>query len=654
MDNKVPQQINDIVGDNVKKLAQLFPSAVKDGEVDFEALKEELGQFEEVGSEKYELTWAGKKIAKKIAQEDVIGRTLKFIPEDSKDADTTENLYIEGDNLEVLKLLRQNYYGAIKMIYIDPPYNTGNDFVYNDSFEMNNLESDIIEGTISELGERYSINSDSTNKYHAKWLSMLYPRLKIAKDLLCDEGVIFISIDEHEYENLIKLGKEIFGEENYIGTIVVKSNPRGSMSTAELASLHEYLVLFSKNRNDANIIGHELSENMLSEYKFEDENGRYRLLGLRMRGGFWRRSERPNLYFPIFINPDTGEISLDKKMDFPETVYPIQPSTMEDGTWRWSRDKILLNTKQIIGKQVSRNGKNVWDVFQKDYLNSGETRRTKAKSIWDEREINYQNGSEEVKRLLGKGGIFDYSKPVFLIKQILNMINLNNGDIILDFFSGSATLAQAVYEYNLEKRAMIQFVLVQLPECCGERTEAYKNGFVTIPEIAKERIRRAGDKIESEYPDADLDIGFKVFRTADTNIKWNSLMNIGQIDINQMETSPDTIDFMPRAKDVDIVYELMLRQNDVPLSSKIEQIFGGGYERTYLYADSYLVCLETKITNELIDKLAELDPLPIKFIFRDSAFQDDIALKDETFRRLKALIEKNHGMHKMTYTVEFL
>ena len=581
MDNKVPQQINDIVGDNVKKLAQLFPSAVKDGEVDFEALKEELGQFEEVGSEKYELTWAGKKIAKKIAQEDVIGRTLKFIPEDSKDADTTENLYIEGDNLEVLKLLRQNYYGAIKMIYIDPPYNTGNDFVYNDSFEMNNLESDIIEGTISELGERYSINSDSTNKYHAKWLSMLYPRLKIAKDLLCDEGVIFISIDEHEYENLIKLGKEIFGEENYIGTIVVKSNPRGSMSTAELASLHEYLVLFSKNRNDANIIGHELSENMLSEYKFEDENGRYRLLGLRMRGGFWRRSERPNLYFPIFINPDTGEISLDKKMDFPETVYPIQPSTMEDGTWRWSRDKILLNTKQIIGKQVSRNGKNVWDVFQKDYLNSGETRRTKAKSIWDEREINYQNGSEEVKRLLGKGGIFDYSKPVFLIKQILNMINLNNGDIILDFFSGSATLAQAVYEYNLEKRAMIQFVLVQLPECCGERTEAYKNGFVTIPEIAKERIRRAGDKIESEYPDADLDIGFKVFRTADTNIKWNSLMNIGQIDINQMETSPDTIDFMPRAKDVDIVYELMLRQNDVPLSSKIEQTFGGGV-RTYL------------------------------------------------------------------------
>ena len=183
---------------------------------------------------------------KRIAQEDVIGRTLKFIPEDSKDADTTENLYVEGDNLEVLKLLRQNYYGAIKMIYIDPPYNTGNDFVYNDSFEMSESESNIAEGTISVVGEKYVINSASTNKYHAKWLSMLYSRLKIAKDLLSDDGIISISIDEHEFEILIKLCKEVFGEQNYIGSIVVKSNPRGSMSTAELASLHEYLVLFAK------------------------------------------------------------------------------------------------------------------------------------------------------------------------------------------------------------------------------------------------------------------------------------------------------------------------------------------------------------------------------------------------------------------------
>ena len=208
---------------------------------------------------------------------------------------------------------------------------------------------------------------------------------------------------------------------------------------------------------------------------------------------------------------------------------------------------------------------------------------------------------------------------------------------------------------NAEDEGHRKFVLVQLPEQTKTDSQAFSAGYKTICDIGKKRLIKAGENVMQEYPDANIDIGFKVFRTADTNIKWNSLMDMGQIDINQMETSPDTIDFMPGAKDVDIVYELMLRQNSVPLSSKIEQIFGGGgYKRTYLYADSYLVCLETKVTNELIDKLAELDPLPIKFIFRDSAFRDDIALKDETFRRLKALIEKNHGMHKMTYTVEFL
>lgn len=219
---KVQQQMNDIVGDNVKKLAQLFPAAVKDGEVDFEALKEELGQFQEVGSEKYELTWAGKKNAKKIAQEDVVGRTLKFIPEDSKDAETTENLYIEGDNLEVLKLLRQNYYGAVKMIYIDPPYNTGNDFVYNDSFEMNDDEIKENDESFSGFGEKYSINSDTQSRYHANWISMMYPRLKVAKDLLRDDGVIFISIDDNEMINLKGICNEIFGEENFIEQLIWK------------------------------------------------------------------------------------------------------------------------------------------------------------------------------------------------------------------------------------------------------------------------------------------------------------------------------------------------------------------------------------------------------------------------------------------------
>ena len=244
MDNKVPQQINDIVGDNVKKLAQLFPSAVKDGEVDFEALKEELGQYEKVGSEKYELTWAGKKNAKRIAQEDVIGRTLKFIPEDSKDANTTENLYIEGDNLEVLKLLRQNYYGAIKMIYIDPPYNTGNDFVYNDSFEMSDKEIKENDENFSDFGEKYSINSDTQSRYHANWINMMYPRLKIAKDLLAEDGIIFISIDDYERDNLVKICNEIFGNTSFSGPFVW-SLPRG-INAGLIARAHEYILCYTK------------------------------------------------------------------------------------------------------------------------------------------------------------------------------------------------------------------------------------------------------------------------------------------------------------------------------------------------------------------------------------------------------------------------
>ena len=235
----------------------------------------------------------------------------------------------------------------------------------------------------------------------------------------------------------------------------------------------------------------------------------------------------------------------------------------------------------------------------------------------------------------------------------MSKIHTNENDIILDFFSGSATTAHAVMKLNSEDNGKRRFILVQIPEKLDESSEAFKAGFHNICEIGKERIHRAGDKIKQENPDADIDIGFKVFRVADTNIKWNSLVDAGQLDLSQIETTPDLVDFMPDANDVDIVYELMLRQRDVALSESLEQLSDIG-SRTYLYASSYLVCLETEITVELINKLAELDPLPIKFIFRDSAFKDDIALKDETFRRLKALIEKNAGTGKPAYTVEFI
>lgn len=632
MDNKVPRQINDIVGDNVRKLAQLFPSAVKDGEVDFEALKEELGQYEEVGSEKYEFTWAGKKNAKKIAQEDVIGRTLKFISEDSKDADTTENLYIEGDNLEVLKLLRQNYYGAIKMIYIDPPYNTGNDFVYNDSFELSVKDSAILDEITSETGEKYSINTKTGNRYHANWLDMMYARLKIAKDLLSDDGLIFISIDDIESSRLILMCDEIFGEANRVETIIWKNKYGAGAKTVGFISVHEYILCYSKY--PISDLTSELDDEGQKRFNKKDEK-------FDLRGGYMTQplmtnslGDRPNLMYSIEYNG--------------VTIHPRKQ-------WVWSKERLLeAIRKNEVEFNLQSDG--TYSVRSKAYLydENGIIRRGKPVSILNG-PFN-QEGTQDVRDIFDNKTVFDFTKPSALIEFLISLqINEKNENdfTVLDFFSGSATTAQAVMKLNAKDNGNRKWIMVQLREECATDTEAYKLGYKSIPEIAKERIRRAGDKIKSEHPDADIDIGFKVFRTADTNIKWNSLMDMGQVDMKQLEYTPDLVDFMPDANDVDVVYELMLRQRDVALSETLEQLSDIG-SRTYLYASSYLVCLETQITEELVGKLAELDPLPIKFIFRDSAFKDDIALKDETFRRLKALIEKNAGTNKPTYTVEFI
>lgn len=635
MDNKVPQQINDIVGDNVKKLAQLFPSAVKDGEVDFEALKEELGQYEEVGSEKYELTWAGKKNAKRIAQEDVIGRTLKFIPEDSKEADTTENLYIEGDNLEVLKLLRQNYYGAIKMIYIDPPYNTGNDFIYNDSFEMEQEESDIAEGVRNEVGERYIVNTKSDNRYHANWMNMIYPRLMIAKDLLTDDGAIFISIDDNEIDNVLKICNEIFGEINYVAIFPWRKRTAKSDVPYGISQDFEWILCYAKTTNfKCSIDGKE--RKYFTTEDFPEKPWRIHDLTKQTTA-----SERPNSFFTI-KNPKNGS----EYPANPNRTWAITQETFE----QYYQDNRIVFPGDYQFLNISKPALRYWK--EDDMRKAGDNFGKIAVSTKLPDDIGMsQDGTKEITNLFS-GKIFPFPKPTSLVK-FLCKICTGKDDIILDFFSGSSTTAQSVMELNYEDNANRKFIMIQLSELLDKSSEAHKLGYINLCQLGKERIRRAGDKIKSEHPEADIDIGFKVFRTADTNIKWNSLMDMGQVDMNQLEYTPDLVDFMPEANDIDVVYELMLRQRDVALSETLEQLTDIG-SRTYLYASSYLVCLETKITEELVAKLAELDPLPIKFIFRDSAFKDDIALKDETFRRLKALIEKNAGTNKPTYTVEFI
>ncbi len=629
---KVNQNIRNVVNQQVKKLERLFPSVVKDGEVDFQALREELGQFDETDSEKYELTWAGKKNAKRIAQEDIVGKTLKFIPEDSKNADTTENIYIEGDNLEVLKLLRQNYYGAIKMIYIDPPYNTGNDFVYNDSFVIDKVKSDIAEGARSESGEQYVINKMSQNRFHANWLNMIYPRLKIAKDLLADNGFIFISIGEEELDNLKKICDEIFGESNFRNIISSRRYDKNinlqfideGLSTMNVGL--EYILIYSKNA----------TTKMKAVYKASNEE--------RAKGGywkgFWNNADRPTMRYDLF---------------------GVTPS---EGQWKWKEEVAREAVENYKQYEEQYSGKMTLEEYwkkeggNKRFLRRNQNGRGKNRGVehWvapAEGILRNSNWSDIlISKPTGVDVPFDSPKNPEMLMLLCELSDCH-GDVILDFFSGSSSMADAVLRYNFENGSNNKFIMVQLPEVTDEKSEAYKKGYTTICEIARERIRRVGDKIKKDDSNVNLDIGFKVFRTDNTNIKWNSLMNAGQLNLSQIECTPDLVDFLPEANDIDIVYELMLRQRDVALSETLEQLsdIGG---RTYLYASSYLVCLETEITVEIVNKLAELDPLPMKFIFRDSAFKDDIALKDETFRRLKALIDKNTSGYKSSYTIEFL
>ena len=475
---------------------------------DIEKLTELLNKDEvNIKKEGFTLNFLGKSYAH--FQSNLDSETV-IVP-DEKNAETdSENVYIVGDNLDALQHLKYSYAEKIKCIYIDPPYNTGkDDFVYNDKFGF----------TAKELVEKLDVSEEEAERIcgmngkctHSAWLTFMYPRLALARELLREDGVIFISIDDNEQANLKRLCDEVFGEGNFVGNIVVKSNPRGSMSEAEIADLHEYLLIYAKDRPKVHIIGHEISEEMESEYKLSDNKGLYRLLGLRMRGGFWRRSDRPSLFFPIYINPNTCEVSLESSSTFSEKTYPIQPSTNEEGTWRWSKEKIQQDKNLLIGKKIKRNDKEVWDIYQKDYLVREEGRRTKAKSIWEENEINYQNGTIIVKELLGKSGIFDYSKPVFLVEQAIRLLSTEENDIILDFFSGSGTTAHAVMDLNANDTGNRKFIMVQLDEPVKKDSEAEKAGYKTIDEIGRERIRRAAAKLKAEHPDTSADLGFKTY-----------------------------------------------------------------------------------------------------------------------------------------------
>ncbi len=641
---KVSEGIFDAVKTNtelfLELVGQYFPEAIKDGEVDFTALKEEMGEFETVSAEHYDFTWAGKQAAKKEAQSDAYGRTLRFKPKDSVNADTTGNIYIEGDNLEALKLLRKSYYGRIKMIYIDPPYNTGSDFVYHDNFTMTGQELAELSGDISD-NERMRKNTVDSAKYHTNWLNMMYPRLKIAKDLLSDDGIIFISLDDNEIENLKKVCDEIFGEHNFICTFVRKNKAGSGHDSGKIAVEFDYVVCYAKSFSKNNINQECVDVENDSKYKYSDEfvsvRGRYYLRDLDYKGSYSEKMDYP------IVMPNG------------ETIYP-GGKFGKPNTWRWSKEKFEWGIKNgyIVFKQ--QEGKSKVYIKQYQYVdNNGEiyNRHIPYRAL-----IDYSNGQGTLDfNGIMETNAFSYPKSVEFLKYLLNVAS-NSNSIILDFFSGSATTAHAVMQLNAEDGGKRRFIMVQLPEKTDEKSEAYKAGYKNICEIGKERIRRAAKKIHEDDPDAVFDDGFLCFETADTNIRWNKMTDDDMLTLENYLGDKDKIDFVDGFTDTDVVYEIMLRQYGVPLSAKIIQMSEIS-ERTYIFNDAVVVCLESEITDELIEKLADIEPIPAKFILRDSAFGDDIKLKETAYRKLTALIGNHQTVEEKrskfnTYTVEFI
>ena len=520
-------------------------------------------------------------------------------------------------------MLKKAFSVCIKdSVFIDPPYNTGNDFVYEDDFAQSTDEYLANSGQFDDEGNRLFTNTESNGRFHTDWLNMIYPRLKLAKDLLSDDGVIFISIDDNEVSNLRKICDDVFGKANCIGQMTLISNPRGSQNSKFLSNIHEYILMYTKNTLLLKLKGVSKDEDSLGEFKEIDKDGRkYRLLGLRKRGGAWKKEDRPNMYYPIYVNPINGDCSLSFSDTYSVEVIPKRP-TGELSRWTWGKDKFESEKINLVGKKINRRGETeTWDIFRKDYIDNdlGEEKTTKLKTVWTEKDTNYQNARNEIKALFGNSELFDYPKPTYIIKKLISIIFSDDQDIILDFFSGSATTAHAVMQLNAEDGGHRKFIMVQLPEPCDEKSEAYKADYKNICEIGKERIRRAGKKIKEGSPMTTqyLDTGFRVLKCDTSNMK-DVYYNPADFEASLFETAADNIkeDRTPE----DLLFQVMLDLG-VLLSSKIEETEIAG-KKIFNVADGFLVaCFDENVTEETIKEIAKQKPY--YFVMRDSSMASD-------------------------------
>ena len=606
--DKLRMQSSNGVEDNITKIAQLFPDCVtetvdeRSGQpkhlIDFEKLKQNLSDSViSERAERYQFTWPDKSKAILLANSP-INATLRPCREDSVDFDNTQNLYIEGDNLDVLKCLKETYLHKVKMIYIDPPYNTGNDFVYEDDFAQSSEEYLANSGQFDEQGNRMFTNAESNGRFHTDWLNMIYPRLKVARDLLTDDGVIFISIDDNEEKNLRNICDEIFGAENRIETIVWKNKYGAGAYTVGFISVHEYVLCYSKKK--ISNITSELDEEGQAVYSKKDE--KYAIRGGYMTQPLMTNSlgNRPNLMYPIEYKG--------------VSIYPRKQ-------WVWSQERLqnAINNNEV---EFNLQKDGTYSVRSKAYLRdeNGKMRRGKPLSLMTG-PFN-QEGTKEIRSLFEGKSIFDFTKPTQLIKKFLSL-QINDSDdtdfIVLDYFSGSATTAHAVMQLNSEDGGNRKFIMVQLPEKTDEKSEAFKAGYKNICEIGKERIRRAGKKIKEESPltTQDLDTGFRVLKLDSTNMQD---IYYSPKDISQADLFSQVDNVKPDRTGEDLLFQVMLELG-ATLDSKIETTTVAG-KTIYNVAEGYLVaCFDPDVTDDVVKSIAQMQPAYA--VLRDTSMKDD-------------------------------
>ena len=622
-----------IVDENIKKIGELFPNCLTETldengrpqkAIDFDQLRQELSQnIVEGPEERYQFTWPDKRNAIRLANAPTTD-TLRPCREESVDFDNTNNLYIEGDNLQVLKLLRENYLGKVKMIYIDPPYNTGRNLIYKNDFSINTDDYFINSGQTDEIGNLLYVNTESNGRFHTDWINMIYPRLKVAKDLLSSDGIIVLTIDDCEIETVTMIMNEVFGEDNHLATVVVKNNPSGRSTVKGFSINHEYALFYS--RSDAAVLGHMRHSNeQIARYKEKDNKGFFEWENFRKNGTDSDRKDRPKQYYPIIVNSSDGKLRIpnmlwdDKRKEYKleedilQNEIVLMPNTPDgvEKVWKYGIDR----TKSIINEILVKKQNNRYELYRKKYLNDeGSLPRT----WWDKPEYSARdNGTRTLTNIFGPVKLFDFPKAPEAVKDSLIASNLKSDEIVLDFFSGSATTAHAVMQLNAEDNGSRKFIMVQLPEKIEEGSEAYKAGFKTICDIGKERIRRVGKKIKEDSPltTQNLDTGFRVLKLDSSNMRD---VFYTPEDFTQQDLFEDNI--KGDRTDEDLLFQVMIELG-IELSAEIEKTSIAGKTVWSVNSGYLMACFDEGVNESTIKEVARQKPF--YFVMRDSSMATD-------------------------------